>query len=62
MVNALSLIKLLQFSEESIRKGKVSDNDQVFSELRKNIDNKKNTKLIKQFNEVRDHIYFILNS
>ena len=37
MVNALSLMKLLQFSEKSIREGKVYDNDQVFSELRKKI-------------------------
>jgi PHD/YefM family antitoxin component YafN of YafNO toxin-antitoxin module len=41
MVNALSLMKLLQFSEKSIREGKVYDNDQVFSELKKRI-NKKN--------------------
>ena len=37
MVNALSLMKLLQFSEKSISEGKVYDNDQVFSELRKKI-------------------------
>jgi prevent-host-death family protein len=37
MVNALSLMKLLQFSEKSIREGKVYDNDQVFPELRKKI-------------------------
>ncbi|MDR0319874.1 MAG: type II toxin-antitoxin system Phd/YefM family antitoxin [Treponema sp.] len=40
MINALSLMKLLQFSEKSIRKGKVYDNDQVFSELRKKIGQK----------------------
>jgi len=40
MVNALSLMKLLQFSEKSIREGKVYDNDQVFSELRKKINQK----------------------
>ena len=40
MVNALSLMKLLQFSEKSIREGKVYDNDQVFLELRKKINNK----------------------
>jgi len=34
-INALSLMKLLQFSEKSIREGKVFDNDQVFLELRK---------------------------
>ena len=37
MVNALSLMKLLQFSEKAIREGKAYDNDQVFSELRKKI-------------------------
>ena len=37
MVNALSLMKLLQFSEKAIREDKVYDNDQVFSELRKKI-------------------------
>ena len=37
MINALSLMKLLQFSEKSIREGKVYDNDQVFSELRKKL-------------------------
>jgi len=40
MINALSLMKLLQFSEKSIREGKVYDNDQVFSELRKKISKK----------------------
>ena len=35
MVNALSLMKLLQFSEKSIHEGNVYDNAQVFSELRK---------------------------
>jgi len=40
MVNALSLMKLLQFSEKSIREGKVYDNDQVFSELRKKVGQK----------------------
>ena len=40
MVNALSLMKLLQFSEKSIRAGRVYDNDQVFSELRKKISQK----------------------
>jgi PHD/YefM family antitoxin component YafN of YafNO toxin-antitoxin module len=37
MINALSLMKLLQFSEKSIREGEVYDNDQVFSELRKKV-------------------------
>jgi prevent-host-death family protein len=40
MVSALSLMKLLQFSEKSIREGKVYDNDQVFSELRKKVSQK----------------------
>jgi len=40
MVNALSLMKLLQFSEKSIREGKVYANDQVFSELRKKTNHK----------------------
>ena len=40
MVNALSLMKLIQFSEKSIREGKVYDSDQVFSELRKKIGQK----------------------
>jgi len=40
MVNALALMKLLQFSEKSIREGKVYDNNQVFSELRKKISKK----------------------
>ena len=40
MVSALSLMKLLQFSEKSIREGKVHDNDQVFSELRKKVNRK----------------------
>jgi len=43
MVNALSLMKLLQFSEKAIREGKIYDNDLVFSELRKKI-GKKNGK------------------
>jgi len=33
-------MKLLQFSEKAIREGKVYDNDQVFSELRKKIGKK----------------------
>jgi prevent-host-death family protein len=37
MINALSLMKLLQFSEKAIREGEVYDSDQVFSELRKKI-------------------------
>jgi prevent-host-death family protein len=37
MVNALSLMKLLQFSEKSIREGKVYGNAEVFTELRKKV-------------------------
>jgi len=40
MINALSLMKLLQFPEKSIREGKIYNNDQVFSELRKKIGQK----------------------
>ena len=35
MINALALMKLLQFSEKAIREGNVYDNEEVFSELRK---------------------------
>jgi PHD/YefM family antitoxin component YafN of YafNO toxin-antitoxin module len=35
MINALSLMKLLQFSEKAILEGKVYDNEEVFAELRK---------------------------
>jgi len=37
MVNALSLMKLLQFSEKAITEGKLYDNDIVFTELRKKL-------------------------
>ena len=40
MINALSLMKLLQFPEKSIREGKVYDSEQVFSEIRKKIGRK----------------------
>jgi len=40
MINALSLMKLLQFSEKAIHEGKVYDHDQVFSELRKKLGRK----------------------
>ena len=40
MVNALALMKLLQFSEKAIREGNVYDNDKVFSELRKKVGKK----------------------
>ena len=40
MVNTLALMKVLQFSEKSIREGKVYDNEQVFSELRKKVSQK----------------------
>jgi prevent-host-death family protein len=34
MVNALSIMKLLQVSEKSIQDGRVYDNEEVFSSLR----------------------------
>jgi prevent-host-death family protein len=37
MVNALSIMKLLQVSEKAIQDGKVYDNEEVFSNLRKRI-------------------------
>ena len=37
MLNALSLMKLIQISEKSIQEGNVYDNDMVFSELRERI-------------------------
>jgi PHD/YefM family antitoxin component YafN of YafNO toxin-antitoxin module len=37
MVNALSIMKLLQISERSIQGGKVYDNEEVFSSLRAKI-------------------------
>jgi len=40
MINALSMMKLLQISEKSILEGKVYDNEQVFSDLRKKIGQK----------------------
>jgi len=40
MINALSLVKLLQFSEKAIREGKIYDNEQVFSELREKVGKK----------------------
>jgi PHD/YefM family antitoxin component YafN of YafNO toxin-antitoxin module len=40
MLNALSLMKLLQFSEKSIREENVYDNDQVFSDIRKKLGKK----------------------
>jgi prevent-host-death family protein len=41
MVNALSLMKLIQISEKAIQDGKVYDNEKVFSELRAKIAAKK---------------------
>jgi prevent-host-death family protein len=41
MVNALSLMKLIQISEKAIQDGKVYDNEEVFSELRAKIAAKK---------------------
>jgi PHD/YefM family antitoxin component YafN of YafNO toxin-antitoxin module len=40
MINALSLMKLLQFSEKAILEGRVYKNEEVFSELRKKIGTK----------------------
>jgi prevent-host-death family protein len=37
MVNALSIMKLLQVSEKSIQDGRVHDNEEVFSSLRAKI-------------------------
>jgi prevent-host-death family protein len=37
MLNALSLMKLMQISEKSIQEGKIYDNAMVFSELRERI-------------------------
>jgi hypothetical protein len=34
MVNALSIMKLLQVSEKAIQDGKVYDNEEVFASLR----------------------------
>jgi len=39
-INAISLMKLLKFSEKSIQEGKVYDNDKVFLELRKKVSKK----------------------
>ncbi|MDR1212352.1 MAG: type II toxin-antitoxin system Phd/YefM family antitoxin [Spirochaetaceae bacterium] len=38
MVNALSIMKLLQVSEKAIQEGRVYDNEEVFSNLRAKID------------------------
>ena len=35
MINALALMKLLQFSEKAILEGKVYDHEEVFAKLRK---------------------------
>jgi prevent-host-death family protein len=37
MVNALSIMKLLQISEKAVRDGKVYDNEEVFSALKAKI-------------------------
>jgi PHD/YefM family antitoxin component YafN of YafNO toxin-antitoxin module len=37
MINALSLMKLIQISEKAIQDGKVYDSDDVFSEIRTKI-------------------------
>jgi prevent-host-death family protein len=41
MVNALSLMKLLQVSEKAIHDGKIYDHEEVFSSLRLKISSKK---------------------
>jgi prevent-host-death family protein len=41
MVNALSVMKLIQISEKAIQDGKVYDNEDVFSKLREKIGSKK---------------------
>lgn len=38
MIDALSLMKLIQISENTISEGKLHKNQDVFAELRKNID------------------------
>ncbi|KAF5088798.1 type II toxin-antitoxin system Phd/YefM family antitoxin [Acetobacterium wieringae] len=38
MINALSLMKLIQISENSIGEGELHQNKDVFAELRKNIE------------------------
>jgi prevent-host-death family protein len=40
MVNALSIMKLLQVSEKAIRDGKVSDHEEVFSDIRSKLKQK----------------------
>jgi PHD/YefM family antitoxin component YafN of YafNO toxin-antitoxin module len=40
MVNALSIMKLLQVSEKAIQDGKVHDNEKVFSNIRARIGSK----------------------
>jgi prevent-host-death family protein len=37
MVNALSIMKLLQVSEKAIQDGKIYDNEEVFSSLREKL-------------------------
>jgi prevent-host-death family protein len=41
MINAFSIMKLIQISEKAIQDGKVYDNREVFSEIRKKIGRKK---------------------
>jgi PHD/YefM family antitoxin component YafN of YafNO toxin-antitoxin module len=41
MINAFSIMKLLQISEKAIQDGKVYDNEAVFSEIRKKTGRKK---------------------
>jgi hypothetical protein len=41
MINAFSIMKLIQISEKAIQDGKVYNNEEVFSEIRKKIGRKK---------------------
>jgi prevent-host-death family protein len=41
MINAFSIMKLLQISEKAIQDGKVYGNEEVFSEIRKKVGRKK---------------------
>jgi prevent-host-death family protein len=40
MINALSILKILQISEKAIQDGRVYDNEEVFSNLREKIGTK----------------------
>jgi prevent-host-death family protein len=45
MINALGIMKLIQFSEKAIQDGKVYDNEEVFSDLRKKLKRKSSGKI-----------------